>query len=205
MAKQWTGLNRCSDESGEGYVGSAEAKQLVLYVVACGGYPAEDLPALVSWAQGEGWDVCVIATPKGLGFLDVPRLRQLTGHPVRYDYKQPDDPDVLPPADAFLIAPATFNTINKLAAGVSDTLALGLLNEAIGFGKPITAVPWPNRVLAQRLPFRNSVESLRSEGVSFVLDYDCLPAPASGRPGAKTFPWNQVHEELTNVLHRLTG
>ncbi|MFJ9580725.1 flavoprotein [Streptomyces sp. NPDC101191] len=186
-------------------MGSAEAKQQVLYVVACGGYPAEGLPALVKWAQDEGWDVCVIATPKGFEFLDVPRLRQLTGHPVRYDYKQPDDPDVLPPADAFLIAPATFNTINKLAAGVSDTLALGLLNEAIGFGKPITAVPWPNRVLAQRLPFRNSVESLRSEGVSFVLDYDRLPAPASGRPGAKTFPWDQVHEELTTVHHRLTG
>jgi phosphopantothenoylcysteine synthetase/decarboxylase len=186
-------------------VGSPEAKQLVLYVVACGGYPAESLPALVTWAQGANWDVCVIATPKGIEFLDVPGLRQLTGHPVRYDYKQPDDPDVLPSADAFLIAPATFNTINKLAAGISDTLALGLLNEAIGFGKPMVAVPWPNRVLAQRLPFRNGVESLRREGVSFVLDHDLLPAPASGRAGANTFPWDQVHQELVNVRRLLTG
>jgi phosphopantothenoylcysteine synthetase/decarboxylase len=39
---------------------------------------------------------------------------------------------MLPRADAVAIAPATFNTINKWVAGISDTFALGLLNEAIG-------------------------------------------------------------------------
>jgi Flavoprotein len=34
--------------------------------------------------------------------------------------------------DAIIVAPATFNTINKWAVGISDTLALGLLTEAIG-------------------------------------------------------------------------
>ncbi|MEW2498171.1 flavoprotein [Streptomyces nodosus] len=198
--KQQAGRERC-EQNGEDQVG---AKRLVLYVVACGGYPAEVLPTLVEWALAEGWDVCVIATPKGLEFLDVPKLRQLTGYPVRCDYKRPDDADVLPPADAFLIAPATFNTINKLAAGISDTLALGLVNEAIGFGRPVIAVPWPNKVLARRVPFRDSIESLSSEGVSFVLDYDLLPAPASGRPGAEAFPWWQIHQELTNVRRHLT-
>ncbi|MEU5698631.1 flavoprotein [Streptomyces aurantiacus] len=180
-------------------MGATESKRPVLYVVACGGYPAESLPTLVERAVADRWDVCVIATPKGLDFLDVPHLRELTGHPVRYDYKQPDDPDVLPPADVFLIAPATFNTINKLAAGISDTLALGLLNEAIGAGIQVIAVPWPNKALAQRLPFRRSVESLRSEGVTFVLKHDSLPVPASGRPGAEAFPWNEVHQELARI------
>lgn len=36
----------------------------------------------------------------------------------------------VPPPDAFVVAPCTFNTLNKWAAGVSDTLVLGLLNEA---------------------------------------------------------------------------
>ncbi|WP_019061542.1 flavoprotein [Streptomyces prunicolor] len=186
-------------------MGSVEVKRLVLYIVACGGYPAQDLPTLVEWAQGEGWEVCVIATPKGLDFLDIPRLRELTGHPVRYDYKQPDEPDVLPQADAFVIAPGTFNSTNKLAAGISDTLALGLVNEAIGFGKPVIAVPWPNRVLAQRLPFRNSVETLSREGVSLILDYESLPEPGSGQSGASTFPWSQIHEELANVRRDLVA
>ena len=59
------------------------AKQPVLYVIACGGRPGGQLPAFVSFAQEQGWDVCVIATPAGTKFLDAERLADLTGHPVR--------------------------------------------------------------------------------------------------------------------------
>ena len=102
----------------------------VLYVVACGARPAADLPAFVTWTQDQGWDTCVVVTPFALRFADTAGLAELTGHPVRSDYKRPEDPDVLPPADAFAVAPCTFNTLNKWANGISDTLALGLLNEA---------------------------------------------------------------------------
>src|SRR6266508_4317513 len=129
----------------------------VLYVVACGGRPAGDLPAFVEEAQEAGWEVCVIATPSALKFMDLPRLAELTGHAVRYDYKQPDEPDVLPPPDAMVVAPATFNTINKWATGISDTLALGLLNEAIGLRLPVVAIPFPNIALAQHPAFRRSL------------------------------------------------
>lgn len=109
---------------------SEASRQPVLYIVACGGRPAGDLASFVETCQAQGWDVCVIATPSALKFMDTESLTDLTGHPVRHDYKQPEEPDVLPPADAMVVAPATFNTINKWAYGISDTLALGLLNEA---------------------------------------------------------------------------
>jgi hypothetical protein len=64
--------------------------------------------------------------------------------PIRSEYKQPDAADVLPPPDAIVVAPATFNTINKWAAGISDTLALGLLTEAIGKRLPVVALPFIN-------------------------------------------------------------
>nr|WP_255648607.1 flavoprotein [Frankia sp. ArI3] len=117
----------------------------VLYLVACGGYPAAELPAFVEHARSAGWDVCVIATPAAMAFLDAGRLAELTGHPVRSAYKRPGEPDVLPPADAFVVAPATFNTVNKIVAGISDTLALGLLNEALGAGLPIIMAPYPEQ------------------------------------------------------------
>jgi len=79
--------------------------QPVLYVIACGGPRAGDLPAFVRFAQAEGWDACVIATPDGAKFIDMTRLAQLTGHPVRVHYKQPDEPDVL----------RTQTTANRLA------------------------------------------------------------------------------------------
>jgi phosphopantothenoylcysteine synthetase/decarboxylase len=103
----------------------------VLYVIACGGPPASQVADFVRYAQDQGWDTAVIATPDGARFLDTALLTELTGHPVRVQYKQPGDPDVLPPATAMAVAPATFSTVSKLAHGISDTLALGLLNEAI--------------------------------------------------------------------------
>jgi hypothetical protein len=69
----------------------------VLYIVACGGRPAGDLPEFVRYAQDHGWNVCVIATPSGMKFLEPGPLADLTGHPVRCNYKRPDEPDVLAP------------------------------------------------------------------------------------------------------------
>ena len=154
---------------------TAAQKLPVLYVISGGGPPAGQLAEFVGFAQGEGWDVCVVATPDGAEFLDVAELKALTGHPVRVQFKNPDDPDVLPPADAMVIAPATFNTINKLAHGISDTLALGLLNEAVGLGLPITAVPWPNAALARHPAFRRSVAELLDWGLTVILDPARLP------------------------------
>lgn len=170
--------------------------QPVLYVIACGGYPAGKLCDFVSFAQAAGWDVCVIATPDGAKFLDAAHLADLTGHPVRVHYKQPDEPDVLPPPQAFVIAPATFNTINKLAAGISDTLALGLLNEAVGVGLPIIAVPWPGAHLVHHPAFRRSLKTLNEWGLTVIMDPARLPQ-ASGEPAV--FPWQELHAELTKL------
>ncbi|WP_433361325.1 flavoprotein [Streptosporangium sp. CA-115845] len=171
----------------------------VLYVIACGGRPAAELPSLVGHAQAQGWTVCVVTTPSGTKFVDTTRLAQLTGYPVRSDYKRPEEPDVLPPADAMAVVPATFNTMNKWAQGISDTLALGLLNEALGLGLPLVAVPWPNIALARHPAFANSLALLREWGVRVIFDVERLPAPNSGEPGAATFPWDELCEELQEV------
>jgi hypothetical protein len=70
--------------------------QPVLYVIACAAPPAREVTRLIDAAQGEGWDTCLLAAPSAVKFLDVPALAKQTGHPVRSDYKDPDDPDSLP-------------------------------------------------------------------------------------------------------------
>ena len=168
----------------------------VLYVVACGGPPTRDLPDFAGFAGAQGWDVCVIATPDGTKFLDAAQLAEQTGHPVRSQYKGPDDPDVLPPADAFVVAPASFNTINKWALGISDTLALGLLNEAVGLGLPMAAAPWPNAALARHPAFGRSIAALREWGVRIILDLARLP---DAGPGPAVFPWADLRAELASL------
>jgi hypothetical protein len=173
----------------------------VLYVVACGGRPAGDLAPFVEDAQAAGWEVCMIATPSALKFMDLDDLAQLTGHVVRYDYKQPEEPDVLPPPDAMVVAPATFNTINKWAAGISDTLALGLLNEALGVRLPVVAVPFPNIALAQHPAFRRSMRELEALGVRLLFDPGVhpLPTPNLGPASRDLFPWLALGEELAKL------
>jgi flavoprotein len=167
----------------------------VLYVVASGAAPARELPALIP-ALTADWDTCVITTPEGSRFLDIAQLTALTGHPVRASFKDPDAPDVLPPADAFAAVPATFNTINKWAAGISDTLALGLLNEAIDLGLPIVTVPWPNVALARHPAFGRSISTLRDCGITVILDLAHLP---NDNPGQAKFPWDQLRAELARM------
>jgi hypothetical protein len=182
----------------------------VLYVVACGAYPAGQLPAFVRDAQVQGWEVCVIATPDGTKFLDAGNLSGLTGHPVRSRYKRPDEPDVLPSPDAVVVAPATFNTVNKWAQGISDTLALGLLNEAVGLGVPMVAVPWPNAALAAHPVFARSVGALREWGVTLLLDPGRLPPAPARRPAVPdqaaapqpepaAFPWEELKALLPSL------
>jgi len=183
------------------------AERPVLYVIACGGRPAGDLPGFVTRLQSGGWEICIIATPSALKFMDPHRLADLTGHPVRADYKQPDEPDVLPPPDAMVVAPCTFNTMNKWARGSSDTLALGLLNEAIGLGLPVIAVPNPSTALAKHPAFIDSVARLRSWGVTVLFDPEIypLPSPNLGPGAAELFPWEALGAEVEALRARLDG
>lgn len=164
----------------------------VLYIVVCAAPPAQDAPKLVRAARDEGWDTCVIATPSALRFIDVPGLEQLTGHPVRSQYKSPGAADVLPDADAIIVAPATVNTINKWALGICDNLALGLLVEGIGKRLPIVAMPFTNYAHAAHPAFGASIGNLRSWGVNVLYGPDVYPlhAPGTGAQHIGEFPWH---------------
>jgi phosphopantothenoylcysteine synthetase/decarboxylase len=162
----------------------------VLYVIACGARPSGDLAPFVRYAQAEGWDVCVIVTPDGAKFTDTGHLAGLTGHPVRRHYKQPDEADVLPPPDAMVIAPATFNTLNKLAAGITDTLALGLVSEAVGLGLPVIAAAWAGAGLTRHPAFQRSIATLRAWGIRVLHE------PGTGEPA---FPWDELRARLADL------
>lgn len=161
-----------------------------LYVVVCGAGPAGDVDRLIRQAQQHDWTVQLISTPAGLDFIDVEALEELTGNPVRSEYRKPGQPRSKL-ADAIVVAPATYNTINKLAAGISDTYALGVVGEAIGLGVPVVILPFVNSALASREPFRRSVDSLRAERVEILIGPDLWEPhpPHTGGEHFEAFPW----------------
>lgn len=170
-----------------------------LYVIACAAPPARRLTVPIRAAQKAGWDVCLILTPPAHRWMtedpegNLDELCELTGHPVRHSYKLPSEPDVLPAPDALLVAPLTSNTLNKWAAGISDTLALGLITEGIGKGLDIVALPHWNDAQDKHPAVRRSVAELRAAGVTVLLD-DGQGAPGyaphpPGRGNLDAYPW----------------
>lgn len=167
----------------------------VLYIVACASRPARRVPDLVRAAQSTGWEVGVIVTPQATKFVDGPLLEQLTGYPVRSEYKRPEEPDVLPRADAIVVFPATFNTLNKWALGISDTLALGVLCEYVGLKMPIVAIPCvlTNSGLDTHPAFPRTLAQLREYGVHVIYEPEKYPPK-------NEVPWDVILE----TLHRST-
>jgi phosphopantothenoylcysteine synthetase/decarboxylase len=157
----------------------------VLTIVACGARPAAAIGTCLKLAQGRGWTVQVTATPAALDFFDAAAIAGQAGSPVRSQYANPGASRSLIP-DAILVAPATYNTINKWAHGISDTYALGVLAETTGLGVPTAVLPFVNTALADRAPFRRSVDSLRAEGITILLgpaaSSPTRPAPAATWP-----------------------
>ena len=150
----------------------------VLYTIACAAGTASSVPDVVKVAQAMGWNVVVIPTPNAVGFLDVALLEELTGHPVRSTYRKPDEPDdMVPRADALMVFPATFNTLNKWALGICDTRALSVLCEYTGLKVPIIAVPTfrTGGGLDMHPAFPRSMEMLRSYGVYVLYQPDIYP------------------------------
>ncbi|MEU4422438.1 flavoprotein [Actinoplanes sp. NPDC024001] len=169
----------------------------LLSVIVCAAGPAGEAGRLVTLAQDDGWTVQIIATPPALDFIDAAALEKQTGRPVRSRYRTPGEPKS-PRADAIIVAPATYNTINKFAQGISDTYALGLLAEAPGLGIPVVVLPFVNSALAARTAFRRSVEQLRSEGVRVLLGPGEFEphTPGSGGDLIDAYPWQLALQTL---------
>ncbi|WP_017556503.1 flavoprotein [Nocardiopsis baichengensis] len=168
---------------------SAEKK--TVYVVVCAAGPAGDVGKLIDMAHERGWDVQVIATPSALAFIDTDALEKQTGRSVRSEHRAPGSPRS-PKADAIIVAPATFNTINKLANGIADNYALDVVNEAIGLDIPVVILPFTNVAYTNRTPFQRSIDALRSEGVPILIGPEGFEPhdPGSGAATRDTFPWH---------------
>ncbi|MGW6021054.1 flavoprotein [Streptomyces sp. NPDC055099] len=167
-----------------------------LYVIVCAAGIADGVGKLITVAQEQNWDVGVIATPQGLGFIDQNAIEAQTGRPIRSAWRTPDDPRPFPPADGIVVAPATFNTINKWAAGIADTLAVATLCEAYGAGIPTAVLPRVNPSLAAHPAYRESIARLREMGVLFGgYEPHC---PESGDDDA--FRWEEALDLLAPGL-----
>lgn len=165
-----------------------------VYLIASAAPPVLTIHHGINTLKDAGWTPCLILTPMAATWVDTDALADLCDGLIRIHPRLPQESDPLPPADAILAAPVTFNTLNKWAAGISDTLALGLLNEALGQDLPVTAVPCIKDTLQRHPAYAKSVQLLRDLGVDLIGDH-VLNRNAHGDLGLR---WNVLAEVLTS-------
>ena len=180
---------------------STESRGRRLALVVCGAGPAAAIGTMIGLAHERDWTVQIIATPAALDFFDASAVERLAGASVRSAYRGPGAPRS-EPADAVIVAPATYNTICKWALGISDTYALGVLAETTGLAVPTVVLPFVNSALAGRVPFRRSVDVLRAEGVHILIGSGGIQPhpPRSGDSLIDTYAWDLALDEADHLI-----
>jgi phosphopantothenoylcysteine synthetase/decarboxylase len=125
--------------------------------------------------------VSVVATPPAMAWIDVETVSAVVGQPPAVDYRSPVEAKRGPEADAVVICPISFNSLNKVVAGIADTYALGVMCEAIGQGLPVIAVPMVNDRLWSHPTWSANLDAINRWGVR-LLDIH------TGEPGARLVP-----------------
>jgi phosphopantothenoylcysteine decarboxylase / phosphopantothenate---cysteine ligase len=154
-----------------------------------GGIAAYKAVELVRLATGAGHAVRVIQTPASLRFVGRATFEGVTGAPALGDEFEPDpargafpgdpvpqhDPishlELVRRCDVLCIAPASANTIAKLAHGLADNL---LTSAALACTAPVVIAPAMNNHMYEHAATRENLETLRRRG-AWIVD------PGEGR------------------------
>ena len=176
----------------------------VIGVVGCSAGGLEGLCSeLVEPLIQGSFAVAVTLTPTAAYWLgelgELEHLERVTGLPVRSQPRLPNEQSPHPTVDAFVVAPATANSVAKLALGVSDNQALTQLNEAIGI-VPIVLFPRVNAAHARHPAWDGHVKALRRAGVHLVYGDDVWPLHEPRSAPGRTLPWAVILDTVRSVV-----
>lgn len=139
-----------------------------------GGIAAYKICELIRMYKKANANVRVVLTPNALNFVTKLTLQTLSNNEVYVENFEIDEykPEhiALTEADIFVIAPASANTISKLANGICDNL---LLSTACAFNRPILIVPAMNTNMWNNPFIQENLSKLSNNGYHIL-------EPASG-------------------------
>ncbi len=176
----------------------------VVLVGVTGGIAAYKVGYVVSGLRKEGAEVHVLMTPAAVQFVGPLTFRALSQQPVLTNMWDPDNPWEEPHvilgahADLFVIAPATAQTLAKLALGLADDLVSAT---ALATRAPLLIAPAMSDLMFDHPTVREHIEVLRARGAHLVgPEHGRL---ASGREGMGRM--SEPETILREALRLLTG
>lgn len=181
----------------------------VIGLVCCAAGGVEDVRTrFVEPALGSGWRVAVTLTPTAATWLhatgEVDRLAAATGLPVRSERRLPGVERPHPPADCWVVAPATANSVANLALGLMPNQALTQVCEALGAQQvPVIMYPRVNAGHAGQPAWNDHLTALRKVGARLIYGEDVWPLylPRTG-PSDRALPWAAILDATADALGR---
>ncbi|MDR0661081.1 MAG: bifunctional phosphopantothenoylcysteine decarboxylase/phosphopantothenate--cysteine ligase CoaBC [Prevotellaceae bacterium] len=146
-----------------------KGKKIVVGIT--GSIAAYKAAILVRLLVKEGADVKVIMTALAKEFITPLTMATLSKHPIMVDFYNPENGDWNSHvetgiwADAYLIAPATANTMAKMANGVADNL---LLTTYLSARCPVFVAPAMDLDMYQHPATQRNIEVLRTIGNQII-------------------------------------
>ncbi|TFH48486.1 MAG: bifunctional phosphopantothenoylcysteine decarboxylase/phosphopantothenate--cysteine ligase CoaBC, partial [Bacteroidia bacterium] len=132
-----------------------------------GGIAAYKAATIIRLLVKEGAEVKVVMTPLAKEFITPLTLATLSKNPVLVDFFDPEDGrwnshvDLALWSDLYLIAPATANTMGKMAAGIADNL---LLTSYLSARCPVFIAPAMDLDMLNHVATRRNIDALKSAG-----------------------------------------
>ena len=164
----------------------------LVYLLSSGTSTAVRAPELLRGLLGLGFTgVVAIPTPNAARVVAARELADIEGVRVVESYF---DAAIRPrpPRGVLLFAPMSFNSLNKLAHGIADSLALSVVAEAIGRNTPVIVGPSLNAPLLDHPEARASLDKLGRWGVAIVPPVDLGEGPRLA-PSAALFEPVRIH------------
>ena len=146
-----------------------KGKHIILGVT--GSIAAYKAASLVRLLVKEGAEVKVVMTPLAKEFITPLTMATLSKNPILVDFYNPENGDWHSHvalglwADLYLIAPASANTIGKMAAGIADNL---LLTTYLSAKCPVVVAPAMDLDMYRHPATQRNLEVLRSYGNMIV-------------------------------------
>jgi phosphopantothenoylcysteine decarboxylase/phosphopantothenate--cysteine ligase len=136
-----------------------------------GGIAAYKAATIIRLLVKEGAEVKVVMTPLAKEFITPLTMATLSKNPVLVDFFDPEDGrwnshvDLALWSDLYLIAPATANTIGKMAAGIADNL---LLTSYLSARCPVFVAPAMDLDMLNHITTQRNIASLKAAGNSII-------------------------------------
>ena len=146
-------------------------------------------------------NVKVVVTPNALNFVTKTTLESLSQNAVdieQFNIKEykPEHIALTDEADIFVIAPASANTIAKMALGICDNL---LTSTFCAFKKPVVIAPCMNTNMWENPAVEKNIETLKNRGIKVIEpDTGFLACGTNGK--GRLADINLIYDTVKDIL-----